>query len=221
MIVLGIHAALTAKSHEPSAALLIDGRLVGAIEEERLNRIKTSIGFFPAKAVGELLAMEGLAVADIDYVFSDGITYTGMAHKINRYMKSLGDFRGKVELVDHAYSHAVGAFLSGQEQHGIAFSIDGVGDGVSTLVLEIDRDYAGTLNIRELYRGGLEESLGCYYNLFTNHLGFRSIQDEYKVMGMAAYGSPNIDLSQLLKFDTKAKRVLGSFQSCVEDNFYS
>ena len=60
MYILGIHASFTALTHDPSACLMKDGKILGALEEERLNRIKTSIGYFPYRSIENLLKVNNI-----------------------------------------------------------------------------------------------------------------------------------------------------------------
>lgn len=221
MIILGIHAAFSATSHDPSACLIIDGKVVAAIEEERINRIKVSSGFFPAKAVYECLKLAELRIEDVDIVASDGISSPTIKDKIRRSLVDLFGFSPEVELVDHPYSHCAGAFMSSGLDEALVVSVDGSGDKTSTLVCLAQR--VGTsIKFKELYREGMSVSLGAYYTAFTNYLGFRTVEGEYKVMGMAAYGQDKFDLSEMIDFDRISETIASRSKGAVfEQKNYS
>ena len=104
----------------------------------------------------------------------------------------------------------------------LVFSIDGVGDGISVLVYKEHRYGDRTI----LFEQKSPISFGAFYTAFTNFLGFRSIEGEYKVMGMAAYGDPHrFDLSNLFSFSPQAQQlrmqtqlINNSSTSCFESH---
>jgi len=202
MNILGIHSSYTALSHDPSASLMVDGRVVAAIEEERLNRIKTSSTFFPYNAIRECLDISGLSIEDIDVVVSDGSTYPILKDKIKKSLLHLFGYSPKIELVNHAYSHVAGAFLSSGYNDSLVVSVDGLGDKISIIITSVKIEN-NEVKYKELYRADRTCSLGNFYTSFTNYLGFKSVEGEYKVMGMAAYGKNNHDLSNIIYFDNK------------------
>ena len=69
MKILGIHASFNGINHDPSACLMIDGKIMMALEEERFNRVKTSVGYFPYYSISEILNRNKLSIKDIDLVF--------------------------------------------------------------------------------------------------------------------------------------------------------
>ena len=206
MNILGIHASYTALSHDPSACLIKDGRVVAAIEEERLNRVKTSTTNFPQKAIKSCLEIAGLGIHDIDLVVSDGVTYPALERKIKRSLVHNFGHSPRVELVNHAHAHCAGAFCSSGFDQALAVSVDGLGDKLSTLIC-VAKKNGSSVEYEELYRSDRAHSLGNFYTAFTNYLGFRSIEGEYKVMGMAAYGTDKYDLSKLLYFNPQTGTV--------------
>lgn len=208
MIVLGLHASFNALSHDPSAALVVNGELVAAYEEERLNRIKTSASFFPRRSIQTVLEIGRVSHRDIDLIVVDGETYIGIKDKVAR---ALCDCWGitlselpTIQVVSHPESHQYGAFLSSGFNRALVCSFDGLGDGISTSIGVFDQCFNGltgrtqSCEIEILYQDGIQESLGNFYTTFTNYLGFESIEGEYKVMGMAAYGKPVYDLFKFL-----------------------
>jgi carbamoyltransferase len=134
MNILGIHSSYNALSHDPSACLIIDGNVVAAIEEERLNRIKTSSTYFPQRAIKACLDIGGINIKDIDIVASDGISYPDLEMKVSRSLNHNFGHAPRVELVNHAYAHSAGAFCSSGFEESLVVSVDGVGDKLSTLI---------------------------------------------------------------------------------------
>ena len=193
MNILGLHACFTAQSHDPSAALLMEGSTIAAIEEERLNRIKTSVGFFPYKSVEACLEVGRIKLRDIDRVAADGVSFPYLREKIAKCLKHKFGFCPPIQLVHHAKAHVAGAFLSSGFEKSLVVSVDGLGDRVSSLVVVAEKK-RGIAKFRELYRADKTVSLGNFYTALTNYLGFKSVEGEYKVMGMAAYGKPRFNL---------------------------
>ena len=81
MYILGIHTSFTALTHDPSACLMKDGKVLGALEEERLNRIKTSVGYFPYRAIEKLLKSNNLDIKKIGLVVTTGVNHKDMKKK--------------------------------------------------------------------------------------------------------------------------------------------
>ena len=85
--ILGLHNSFTSISHDSSATLVHNGTVVGAIEEERISRRKTSSGYPPSNSIRELLRRNGLEVSDIDLCVSDGTTMPEMNAKVSAWLK--------------------------------------------------------------------------------------------------------------------------------------
>ena len=81
MNILGINCSFNAMNHDPSACLMVNGKIVGALEEERLNRIKTSLGYFPYKSINSILKNSKITIKDIDLVVSTGSTHKDIQKK--------------------------------------------------------------------------------------------------------------------------------------------
>jgi carbamoyltransferase len=111
---------------------MINVVVIAAIEEERLNRIKTSSGFFPALAIKACLNIARINITDIDIVVSDGASYLPLKDKIMRSLKDHFGYSPVVELIEHPYAHAAGSFLLSGFNKALVVSVDGVGDKVST-----------------------------------------------------------------------------------------
>jgi carbamoyltransferase len=199
--------------HDAAAALLRDGQLVAAAEEERFSRIKHDYGF-PRNAIDFCLETEGITGADLDYVVFfekpfrklDRILMTVLqtypqSWKVFResliswmidklWVRStleaeLGISKEKVLFCEHHLSHAASAFLCSPFEEAAILTVDGVGEWV-TGTWGVGR---GT-DIRLERQMEFPHSLGLLYSAFTAFLGFQVNEGEYKVMGMAPYGEP-------------------------------
>ncbi len=210
-------------SHDASTALICDGKLVAAVQEERLTRIKHQ-GGIPYKSIRYCLKAGGIKPADVSAVafytkksnwdrilwdvFKDSIkklNYTifnmsGFANSIGyRVYKSL-NFRADLARFfyetgfskntffdyDHHTCHAASGFYSSPFERAVILCLDSVGDGKTTSFFLGE----GHL-IKEIFPSiKYPHSIAHVYNRITKYLGFTSSGDEYKVMGLAAYGKP-------------------------------
>ena len=182
-------------NQDASAALLIDGELVFAQEEERFTRLKHAVGALPENAIAAALGYSKLNMTDID-LLAFHTEYESFAEKLERYMTHLFGCCPKLRFVNHHRAHAASAYYASGFKDSMIFTTDLSGDGVSTTLSHgVDSD------IREIKRYSKPQSLGVFYALITQVLGFRRDSDEYKVMGMASYGNPTRDLSWLLRLE--------------------
>jgi len=205
---------LSAFYHDSAAALVRDGDIVAAAQEERFSRRKHDPGF-PALAVDYCLAEAGLRPRELDMV----VFYEKPMVKFERLLETslayapdgfesfeealplwaqlklrlpaiirghLGpDFRGDVLFADHHESHAASAFFPSPFEHAAILTLDAVGEW-STSSIGVGRGNAITLS-RELR---FPHSLGMLYTAFTYYTGFKVNSGEYKLMGLAPYGTP-------------------------------
>lgn len=208
MNVLGINAIF----HDSSAALVVDGRIAAASEEERFNRrkhAKTCVPFsaweLPVQCARWALSENGLRPQDVDVVAysydpslalqpSSDITgddWEGLrtlyASRFPRFLASAlpGIERARVQFVAHHVAHAASAYLAAPFDRCAVLVLDGRGERASAL-LGVARE--GRLDV--LATQPLPHSLGLLYEELTAHLGFHRSSDEYKVMGLAGYGKP-------------------------------
>lgn len=211
MNIIGINAY----HGDASAALVIDGKLVAAVEEERFNRIKHWAGF-PAESIRWCLGKAGLAATDIDHV---GISFDPKANllkrlgfvvqhwpspaaiidRLKRQGKTLGledqfahavgvdvsELKAQFHRLEHHQTHVAAGFLISPFEQSAVLSIDGMGDFTSVLTA-----CAGGTSWKQLERVYYPHSLGFLYSAITMYLGFPYYGDEYKVMGLAPYGEP-------------------------------
>lgn len=211
MNILGINAF----HGDASAALVVDGQLVAAVEEERFNRIKHWAGF-PAQSIRWCLERAGLTAADVDHVAISfdpranllkrvGFVAThwpspsAVLDRLKRQGKTLGledqfaaavglkrdQLKAEFHRIEHHQTHVAAGFLISPFQEAAVLSVDGMGDFTSTLTA-----YATGNDWKELNRVYFPHSIGFLYTAITMYLGFPFYGDEYKVMGLAPYGEP-------------------------------
>ena len=216
MYILGISCYY----HDAAAALLQDGMLVAAAEEERFTRVKHDYGF-PTHAIDFCLRQAGITAADLDYV----VFYEKPLLKFERILmttlqtfpQSWGVFREsmitwfneklwikghilttlnipdeKLLFVEHHLSHAASAFFCSPYDEAAILTIDGVGEWTTATVGRATADWDGRGQNQLQLFGEVKfpHSLGLLYSAFTAFLGFQVNEGEYKVMGMAPYGQP-------------------------------
>ncbi|QDU67129.1 carbamoyltransferase [Engelhardtia mirabilis] len=210
-VILGLNAW----HGDSAAALIVDGQLVAAAEEERFRRVKHWAGF-PSQAVRYCLESAGLTLADVDHVAINRDPRANLLYKLGyalrrrpsfrllrsrlanasrvrdlraELIRGLGacgdDFRARVHHVEHHRAHLASAYLVSPFQSAAVVSVDGFGDFSSAMWA-----HGHGTDMVELGRVRFPHSLGLYYLALTQHLGFPNYGDEYKVMGMAAYGEP-------------------------------
>ncbi|MGX5359684.1 carbamoyltransferase family protein [Kocuria sp. KH4] len=212
---LGINAIF----HDPAAALVVDGRVVAAAEEERFSRRKHgkrpvpfSAWELPEQAMRWCLAEAGLTPADLDavgYSFDPAIAAempddpydpvrVDYARRAPGFLAEAlpGLDRDKVRFVEHHVAHAASAGLAAPSRTSSVLVVDGRGEAHSHLA---GRYRDGELEI--LHRQALPESLGLLYESLTDHLGFLRSSDEFKVMALASYGEPRFlpELRELVR----------------------
>jgi carbamoyltransferase len=205
--VLGINAVF----HDPAAALVVDGEIVAAAEEERFSRRKHgkacvpfSTWELPEQAVAWCLERGGIDASDVDAIGysydpdlapaeGDDITadeWEGLrtlyVRRAPRFLQALGLDRDKVRFVGHHVAHAASCHLAAPFPSSAVLVVDGRGESASHLAGHAHTD--GSLDVLAAQR--LPHSLGLLYEELTDHLGFRRSSDEYKVMAMASYGKP-------------------------------
>lgn len=216
MYILGISCYY----HDAAAALLQDGILVAAAEEERFTRVKHDYSF-PTQAIDFCLRQAGITAQDLDYV----VFYEKPLQKFERILltslqtfpQSWGVFREsmitwfndklwikghilttlnipdeKLLFVEHHLSHAASAVFCSPYDEAAVLTIDGVGEWTTATIGKATADWDGRGQNRIDLFGEVKfpHSLGLLYSAFTAFLGFQVNEGEYKVMGMAPYGKP-------------------------------
>ena len=194
MNILGIHSALNQFNHDPGAALICGNRLIAVCEEERFNRVKSSRGYFPLWSIKGVLEEAGLKISDIDKVYTTGATARVKIkpHLVSFFNHYFG-FVPEIVFVDHQDAHLASAYYCSSFDEAMCLSYDGIGDKSSgKLAVGKERD----IHVVETIE--INQSLGNFYSAITAYLGFKPVEDEYKVMGLASYGEESVDLSEMI-----------------------
>ena len=195
MYTLGIHGNFGTATHDAAAVLIRDNQIVAAGEEERFTRYKHAVGILPDYAIKYCLDHAGIAMKDVDYIAFPAATWTNFDSRLRSYLWYTFDFVPKIEYIDHHTAHAASSFLLSGFPSALVLTLDLSGDGVSCGI------FRGSQNRLQLVDTiTFPDSLGLFAAFITQYLGFRSNHDEYKVMGLSAYGKPTIDLSRILRF---------------------
>ncbi len=207
--VLGISAYY----HDSAAALVVDGKIVAAAQEERFTRKKHDPGF-PSRAVQYCLQEAGLDAAALDYVaFYDkpltkferlletylafapqGLRSFSMAIPVwlkdklflrSRIRSELAGIKAPLVFLDHHESHAASAFFPSPFEEAAILTMDGVGEWSTTCWGQATGNKIGLTHHLHF-----PHSLGLLYSAFTYYCGFKVNSGEYKLMGLAPYGKP-------------------------------
>jgi len=210
---------LSAFYHDSSAALLVDGELVAAVQEERLTRIKQD-NRFPVNSIKYCLNAVGKSLEDLDGIFyyedpqkklkriistyfnfglkgcesfvNEIPDYLTKKFSVKRILKTafsenfgLNISKRKIYCIDHHKSHAASAFFVSPHEKAAVLCIDGVGEWATTSA------WLGEGNkLTALWQIKFPHSLGLLYSAFTFFCGFKVDSGEYKLMGLAPYGTP-------------------------------
>ncbi len=195
MYILGINGGVRPGYQDVSACLVCNGEIVFAVEEERLNRVKFSPGQLPELAIYECLRFAKIDIRDIDAVASHGSTWgTQYRNILESYFENTFGYCPPLHFVHHHDAHAASAYFGSGFDSAMILSLDASGDGVST---QLSLGKNG--KIETYKRFSRPNSLGIFYSIITQFCGFRRDSDEYKLMGMAAYGDASkFDFSDVL-----------------------
>jgi carbamoyltransferase len=192
------------QGHDSAAALVVDGKIVAAAEQERFSR-KKHTGDFPIDAIQFCLCEAGLTIEDaheivhgFDYspfrqlysldpdsarLYGEVFSKAALVEQVHRYFPRFAEER--IQQVNHHLAHASSAaFTSGWNECLVVVN-DAMGEVQSLTVFRF-RD-GRLIKIREI---SASDSIGILYSLVTLHLGFDFNSDEYKIMGLAPYGDP-------------------------------
>ncbi|MEO2047440.1 MAG: carbamoyltransferase [Pirellulales bacterium] len=237
--ILGISAFY----HDSAAALVVDGHIVAAAQQERFSRQKHDAGF-PVDAVQYCLDEGGLSVADLDYVgFYDKPlltferlleTYVAFApsgfssfltampewlkrklHLPRELKRHLGKaYNKRLVFTEHHQSHAASAFFPSPFEQAAILTVDGVGEWATATC---GHGAGNRITLTQELR--FPHSLGLLYSAFTYYCGFRVNSGEYKLMGLAPYGEPRyteVILKKLLdlKDDGSFRMDMSYFNYC-------
>jgi carbamoyltransferase len=207
--ILGISAFY----HDSAAALVVDGDIVAAAQEERFTRKKHDHNF-PVNAISFCLKQAGITASDLDFVgFYDKpltkferlietylayapIGYRSYRQALPLWLKQklhvpreirdgIPGFNKRIVYIDHHQSHAASAFFPSPFEEAAVLTLDGVGEWSTSC---IGHGHGNQLHLQQEIR--FPHSLGLLYSAFTYYTGFRVNSGEYKLMGLAPYGEP-------------------------------
>ncbi|UQA57317.1 carbamoyltransferase [Polyangium aurulentum] len=234
--------------HDAAAALVVDGRIAAAVQEERLSRIKNDPRL-PVRAMRSCLATAGLEPGDLDRI----VFYEQPFVRLERVMvsllrawpRSIRQFpralasmlsdkiwaldriaeelcvpRARVVAAEHHRSHAASAFFASPFERAAVLTVDGVGEEATTVLW-----HGQGKELRAGERIDFPHSLGLLYAAITAWLGFEVNEGEYKVMGLAAHGEPRLlaEFERLVRLDPGGGFSLGleyfAFESDTEIGF--
>ena len=209
MLILGLNMFHA----DASAAIVVDGKVVHAIAEERLNRIKHYAGF-PALAIKACLDAVGAKISDIDHVAVGQDSDANLAKKVryalanpakilnfihlrqrkqamrdvrcllsNAFEIDAATMRFQEHHLEHHIAHIASAYYCSPWEKAAGFSYDGSGDFVSTMMARCEGN-----DVDVLERVFLPHSMGSFYTMICEFIGYKKYGDEGKVMGLAPYG---------------------------------
>lgn len=226
MKILGINSAY----HESSACLLVDGRVVAAVEEERFNRFRhgkhadlLNPHYIPEQSIKYCLQAGGIAAEDIDYIgyslvpdvrfeknvgvdkeFINGSAGSYEGEETFYYLNKVVpdklsrlfgyDVSPKFQWIQHHLCHAASTFFVSPFKEAAILSVDGIGEFASFWF-----GYGKDNKIEKLRAIFYPNSLGFLWTKFSRFLGFGEY-GQWKVMGLAAYGNPDVYYNEFLKF---------------------
>lgn len=199
-------------THDSAASLIVDGRVVAAAEEERFSRIKQTKAF-PERAVQWCLEVSGMRVADVDRIayFVDPrlqllLPVMNLRHAFPQSLGSLGSDFAKflqrrmslretqsrlvpvtVVPLRHHTAHAASALFAAPFDDATVVTLDGRGEYETTCVFDGRKG-----RLHRKHSVTYPHSIGYFYSMLTRYLGFRPQRDEYKIMGLAAHGGPDL-----------------------------
>lgn len=208
MYILGISAYY----HDSAAVLVQDGKVMCAIEEERFTRIKHDNGF-PVQAIQWCLESEKITINDIDIISYYEKPLLKFERTLDMFIQTwpkslfpfvqnmpelIGEklsvedtirkklrFKGKIVFTPHHLSHASAAYFSSSFPSTAILTVDGVGEYQTTALWKAQN---GKIQLMKELQ--FPHSLGLFYSTCAAYLGFKVNEDEYKLMGLAAYGKP-------------------------------
>jgi carbamoyltransferase len=213
MLILGLNAF----HPDSSACALRDGKLVAAVAEERLGVRRKHVAGFPGRALHAVLEMAGADIRDVDYLAIGNDSNANLGDKVTHVLRSPvksargvvthfqrraqmrgfkelvaeacgvneADCRFQIVRVEHHLAHIASSYYASDLDHAAGFSYDAAGDFTSAMFARCQGN-----KIEILDRVFVPDSLGFFYTALCQFIGFDKFGEEYKVMGLAAYGEP-------------------------------
>jgi len=212
--------------HDSSACIMRDGKILFATAEERVSRIKHD-SRFPVNSIKACLDYAKVQPDELDYIcfgwpraeqayfyeiksfltgklkpdwFRSTLSFTKNWFQkggMNQFKNAFGSTSATVIQVDHHLAHAISAYAFSGFKEATIVIIDGSGAWETTSIW-----YGNDGKLDPVLTIPWPNSLGLFYAEFTHYLGFQKYSDEWKVMGLAPYGQPGIDLSNFIRIDS-------------------
>lgn len=203
MYILGINSGFGGGYQDACAVLLHNGVIVAAVEEERLTRVKFAPGQLPLQAIGFVLRQQKISIQQVIAIAIHGSSWKGdFIERLQLFFIHHFGYCPPVQQVHHHDAHVASAFYASGFEKALIFSFDNSGDGISSQIA-----LGGATGIKLLHREERPNSLGAFYQLITQYCGFNRDADEYKLMGLSAYGNP-----QAFDLDFALQYSCGSYQ---------
>ena len=220
--------------HDSSACIARDGEVLFAVAEERISRIKHDAGF-PHNAIRACLHFTGVQPDQLDAIcagwpaprrmllsdlksFAKGQfpfnyhnflnvtrSYASMAHQnggFKLFTHHFGPSKAQMRFVDHHLAHAISAYSYGGFDKAAVVVMDGRGAWEASSIW-----FGHDGRLKHVLTIPWPNSLGLFYAQFTQYLGFVPNSDEWKVMGLAPYGNPGVNLGEFISLDHETYRV--------------
>lgn len=185
MYILGISSGLKAGHHDGAAVLMHNGKLLFAAEEERFTNSKHARSDLPLNTIKYILKKFKLNIGDIDYIASPLKTYPYYQERLKAFFSFHFGNSPKIALFEHHVCHAASAYFGSGFNESPILCLDNSGDSKSGGIY-----YGKNFDIKKIVEFDRDDSLGLFYGMLTQYLGFKMTSDEYKVMGMSSYGEP-------------------------------
>ena len=231
MITLGINYS---QMHDSSACIVRDGELLFAVAEERISRLKHDARF-PALAIQACLDFSNISAEQVDEVcfgwqtagpvyrhdlklYATGRWPTNYLNVLNSsrhfismwhqesgaapFRRTFGATKARTRFVDHHFAHALSAYAYSGFDDSAVVVMDGRGAWEGTSIW-----HGRNGRLDHVLTIKYPDSIGLFYSEFTGYLGFVRNSDEWKVMGLAPYGKPGVDLSKFIDIGATPPRV--------------
>ena len=231
MISLGCNYS---QMHDSSACIARDGELLFAVAEERISRVKHDAGF-PHNAIRACLEFANVKANQLDFIcqgwpnpakvfatdlkcfvsgqypmtylnaLNSARLYASMAHQnggFKRFLNHFGPTKAQMRFVDHHLAHAISAYSYSGFDKAAVLVMDGRGAWEASSIW-----YGHDGRLDHVLTIPWPNSLGLFYAQFTQYLGFVPNSDEWKVMGLAPYGRPGVNLSEFITLNDESYRV--------------
>ena len=204
MYILGVSGGPRG-SHDAGVCVLdtISGEVKHIFLEERHSRVKMSFCQFPHRALIDLFTKTSIKPDAIDIVAHPGETYDDMKIRWPSYLEcNFGIKPKKYMPINHQLAHCASSYFYSNFDEALCVSLDGVGDGISGSIYK-----ARGPKLERLEVLSLDQSVGFFWNIVCQQIGYEVMEEAYKTMGLAAYGEPKFNLDFALKIESRRPKL--------------